>query len=217
LITKVALTEEVNVLYKEAAMGQWAAMAGQAAAKGVQAGSASKAKNEAQDAYNKGLTDEAVRQYGELDAAEADVIFENHAQSLEAQKNLLEARSEVMLRSNLTGTQGDSVDLVLSDIGRGFSSNMSEILDNKERSMENIVKDAENVRVGALRNADRSLQKPYWAAFTQGTANSFAEQQARKNSSGDRTFEDAKRAVPARKTKVNKLDASQVNDKTSYA
>jgi hypothetical protein len=151
-------------------VGQVILAAGVGLAKGAAAYSQEKARNKEQDAYNKGLTDEAVRQYGELDSAEADVIFENHAQSLEAQKNLLEARSQVMLNANVTGTQGDSVDLVLSDIGRGFSSNMSEILDNKERSMENIVKDAEAIRAGAIKSADRSLRKPKWAAFGGGAA-----------------------------------------------
>jgi len=189
---------------------------GMAVAQGYSAYTQAKADEEAQDAYNKQLTEDAIRQYGELDEVEDDIIYESHAQSLQAQKQLLLERSDLFLRAAHTGTYGGTVDLALKDIGRGFSSRMSEITDNKDRNLESVVKQAEEIHAGTKRNYDTTLRRPAWFSGAMG-----ALQGAQAGSSLAGSLSGVKgsgRAVPKRKTDINiKTDASQINTNRQYA
>ena len=127
-----------------------------------------KAEEDSQDAFNRGLLDDAVRGYRELDKAEEDIIYESHANSLETQKQALTARSDILLHAAGTGAYGGSVDSALTDLGRGFSSRMSEITVNRDRHLDNVVSQAEDIQAGVRRSADRTIIQPAW--FSAGMA-----------------------------------------------
>ena len=137
-----------------------------------------KEEEAAQEEYNEGLLNDAVRGYGELDEAESDIIYESHAQSLEAQKQALVGRSNLLLQAAGTGAYGQSVNTALTDLSRGFSSRMSEITVNRDRHLNNVVKQAEEIQAGVRRNADRSIIQPAW--FTAGMTGLRTAQEVEK-------------------------------------
>jgi len=55
-----------------------------------------------------------------------------------------------------------------SDLGRGFSSRMSEITVNRDRHLDNVVSQAEDIQAGVRRSADRTIIQPAW--FSAGMA-----------------------------------------------
>ena len=122
----------------------------------------SEAQKDAQKEYNEALETEAVRQYGELDEAEGDIIYESHAQSLEAQRQLLEARSQIELESAVTGTYGGAVDAAMDDLSSGFGYKMAEVTRNKDIQLRNVVSTAESIRAGAVSSADLTPTAPSW-------------------------------------------------------
>ena len=126
-------------------------------------------KKDAAEAYNKQLQEEAIRQYGELDAAEADAIQESHAQSMQAQRELLQARSNVQLQAAVSGTYGNSVNVAIQDLNTGFGGRMAEITYNRDSQLDEINKTAERIAASTSLNTDTSIQMPsYYKAFSSG-------------------------------------------------
>lgn len=121
-----------------------------------------KKRVEAQDKYNRHLEREAIRQYGELDAIESDIIYESHASSLQAQRELLSATSQVELQSAVTGTYGNSIDASIANLESGFGNRMSEITYNRDIELDNVSKQAEDIAAGATAAGDRTIAQPGW-------------------------------------------------------
>jgi len=129
----------------------------------------SEQQKDAQEEYNKALEKDAIRQYGELDKAEADAIYESHAQSMQAQREALTARSSVQLQAAATGTYGNSVNLAIQDINTGYGGRMAEITYQRESQMDAIDQAAERIQVSTEMGADTNIQQPsYYSAFSSG-------------------------------------------------
>ena len=124
---------------------------------------------DSQEAYNEALSKEAIRQYGELDKAESDAIYESHASSMQAQREYMSAKSQVQLQASATGTQGQSIALAIQDLNTGLGGRMADITYKRESQMDAIDQKAESIRVNPSMNADTSIQMPsYYAAFSSG-------------------------------------------------
>lgn len=155
------------------AAGTWATAIGvgvslvSAAASAAMSIQQSNQQKDAQEKYNKKLTEDAIRQYGELDKAESDAIYESHAQSLEAQREYLSARSQVELQAAVTGTYGNSINLAIQDLNTGVGGRMAEIAYQRESVLDAIDKKAEQIQRSPSLNADTTIQMPsYYKAFT---------------------------------------------------
>jgi len=123
----------------------------------------------AQEAYNEQLEKEAIRQYQELDAVEADVIYESHAESLEAQRQLMVARSTINLQAAVTGTYGNSVATAIQDLNTGFGQRMSEITVRRDVQLDHITRTAEDIQAGTAQASDLNLQQPaFYTAISAG-------------------------------------------------
>ena len=116
----------------------------------------------AQEDYNEALERESIRQYQELDQVEADAIYDSHAESLQAQKDYMEARSSIELQAAVTGTYGNSINLAIQDLNTGYGGRMAEITYNRESVLDQIDRQAENIRVQPDLNADRTIHPPSW-------------------------------------------------------
>jgi len=151
-----------------AAYGGYMALAGAAVSAATTYTSVQQQK-EQQKAYNKSLEKEAIRQYQELDKVEADAIQESHAESLQAQKDYLEARSSIELQAAATGTYGNSIDLAIQDLKTGFGGRMAEITYNREAKLDQVDRQAQSSRTQSGLGADRSIQAPaFYSAFASG-------------------------------------------------
>lgn len=149
-------------------MGAPAIVAGGLAA--VSAASAyetSKANQKAQEDYNEQLKEDAIRQYQELDDVESDIVYESHAQSLQAQREFMLARSQIENQAAASGTQGNSIDIALADLNSGLDSRMSEIIANRDRELNNVVDTARSIERGVAQSADRTITQPSWLAGMQ--------------------------------------------------
>ena len=136
----------------------------------------SKAQQDAQKEYNKSLEREAIRQYSELDEQESDAIKEANAESLQAQKEYMQARSTIELQAAATGTYGNSINTTIQDLKTGYGGRMAEIVYNREVELDNIDKQARNIQAGVGQSADRTVKKPAWYSAFQtglGTYNSM--------------------------------------------
>jgi GTP:adenosylcobinamide-phosphate guanylyltransferase len=124
---------------------------------------------DAQEKYNKKLTEDAIRQYGELDKAEADAIYESHANSMQAQREYLTARSSVQLQAAATGTYGNSMNLAIQDLNTGFGGRMADITYQRDSQLDAIDMKAEQIQRSPSMNADTTIQQPsYYTGFTTG-------------------------------------------------
>lgn len=148
---------------------------GMAAASAGMAYKNSKAQKEAQENYNDALEREAIRQYQELDEVESDALRESHAQSLQAQRNYMEARSAIELQSAVTGTYGRSINMAIEDLNTGLGGRMSEIVYNREARLDQIDRQAESIQAGTAAQADRTVSQPAWySAFSSGLSTGTA-------------------------------------------
>lgn len=130
---------------------------------------ANKAAEDAADAQNKALNEEAIRQYGELDKVESDAIYESHATSLEAQKQLMEARSSVQLQAAVTGTYGNSVNVALQDIKTGFGGRMADIVQQRDSQLDEVNDVAERIQSQTGAQKVTAIKKPaFWSAIQTG-------------------------------------------------
>lgn len=124
---------------------------------------------EAQEEYNLALKNEAIRQYTELDSVENDAIYESHAESLQAQRELMEARSSIELGAAVTGTYGNSINIAIEDLHTGFGGRMAEINYNREAKLDEVDRQAESLRVSAGLGQDRTVHQPaFYSALSTG-------------------------------------------------
>jgi hypothetical protein len=150
------------------AIGTTAALVASLAVSAVSAGASymqAEAQKEAQEEYNEQLRDEALRQYTELSKEEADVIQEGYKQSMQAQREYMQARSSVELQSAATGTYGQSIDLAMEDLATGLGQRFGDITTQKERQLDNIDTQALNIQSGVAKQTDYTITPP---AFYQG-------------------------------------------------
>jgi len=133
-----------------------------AAAGGYASYTSSEAQKEQADAYNKKLKEEALRQYKEIDSAEADAIYESHVESLQSQREFLQARSDIALQSAFTGTYGTSVDTAIQDLNVGLGQRMTEITQRRDAQLDSLTSAASQARAGADASLDRSVSLPSW-------------------------------------------------------
>ena len=132
----------------------------------------SERQKDAQEDYNDALTKDAIRQYGELDKAESDAIYESHAESMQAQREYLTARSSVELQAAATGTYGNSVNLAIQDLNTGIGGRMAEITYKRESVLDAIDQKAEQIQSATVMGADTTIQKPsYYSALSSGLSN----------------------------------------------
>ena len=124
---------------------------------------------EAQEDYNKSLRDDAIRQYAELDKKEVEAIESSYKESLEAQRNYLQARSSIELQAAATGTYGNSVDSVIRDLNAGLGQRISDITTRRNRYLDNIDTQAINLKESTGRGMDYTIQQPsYLTAMSTG-------------------------------------------------
>lgn len=122
---------------------------------------------DAQEAYNEQLKKDAIRQYGELDKAESDIIHESHSKSLQAQRDFMTARSQVELQAAVSGTYGNSVNLAIQDLKTGLGGRMADITYNREAQLDEIDRTAERIQAQPGLNADRTVSAPSWLSAGQ--------------------------------------------------
>jgi len=121
-----------------------------------------KEQEKQQKAYNQQVFEDTLRQYQELDKVEHDVVYESHAQSLQAQREYLQARSQIELNSAISGTAGNSIDLALHDLNTGLGNRMGEINFNRERELDNIDNQSRGLASEGNQRMDRSIHMPAW-------------------------------------------------------
>lgn len=128
----------------------------------------SKAQVDAQEAYNDQLVESAIESYQQLDKQEADAIEQSHKQSLQAQREYLQARSSTELQAAATGTYGQSLDIAINDLNTGLGQRMSDITQQRERHLDNIDTQALNIQGSVSKQADYTVTPPayYQAAMT---------------------------------------------------
>ena len=131
-------------------------------------------QEEAQDDYNKSLKDDAIRQYAELDKKEAEAIESSYRESLQSQREYLEARSSIELQAAATGTYGKSVDSVIRDLNAGFGQRISDITTRRDKYLDNIDTEAFNLQQSVKRGSDYSIQQPAFMAATESGLGTFA-------------------------------------------
>jgi len=149
-----------------AAYAAYAALAAAAVSGAIQYKTSEDTKD-AQEEYNEYLTQDAIRQYGELDKAESDAIYESHAESMEAQRQFMEARSTVQLNAAVTGTYGNSVNLALQDLNTGLGGRMADITYKRESQLNAIDQQAERIQANPASQANRTVTAPsYLSAFS---------------------------------------------------
>lgn len=180
-----------------AAYGGYIAAAS-AAATAATSYQSSKNQAEAQEEFNKSLEAEAIRQYGELDAAESDAIHKSHADSMEAQKQHMVARSSIMLESAVTGTYGNSVSTALADLNTGLGQRFGDITYRRDAELDQINRTAESIKVGAAQGSDRTIRPPAFLTAASTGISTFAG--VRGALSGPSAT--AKLAAPGRTTKL---------------
>lgn len=128
----------------------------------------SSAQADQQSAYNEQVREEAIRQYKELDGAESDAVYESHAQSLQAQREFLQARSSIELQSAASGTYGQSVDVAIRDLHTGLGQRMSDIAYTQDRNFDAINNASQRARAGAGASQVTIQQPSYFKAFSTG-------------------------------------------------
>lgn len=129
----------------------------------------SEQQKDSQEEYNKYIEEQAIAQYAELDKQEVDVIESSYAESMQAQKDYLKARSSVELQAAATGTYGQSIDLAIQDLGAGFGQKIGEIAGKRERELDNIDTQAKNIKGQAEGSGDYSITQPsFYTAFSSG-------------------------------------------------
>lgn len=171
-----------------------AGAAGAAAAGAAMSYKQSKDQEASQEAYNEALEKDAIRQYGELDKAESDAIYESHAQSMQAQRDYLQARSSVELQAAATGTYGNSVNIAIQDLNTGLGGRMAEIAYQRESQLDAIDQKAEQIQSATVMGADTTIQQPsYYSAFSSGLS-SFSSAYNTVNTVGN-TYKSAKPAT----------------------
>lgn len=109
-----------------------------------------------QEQYNKQVHDEAIRQYQQLDAAEADINTDAHAESLQTQKDYLKARSTVELQAAASGTYGQSVDLIIEDLQTGKAQRMADTVLRRDRLLDDVNTTAKDISANAARQFDNT-------------------------------------------------------------
>jgi hypothetical protein len=126
------------------------------------------AQKDAQEAYNEQLERNAIESYAELDKQEADVIEANYKESMQAQREYMQARSSIELQAAASGTYGQSIDLAIEDLNTGLGQRMTDITSRKEMQLDNIDVQAKNIANQAKAQADYTVQPPayYQAAMT---------------------------------------------------
>lgn len=133
-----------------------------------------KKQEDAQEKYNEHLRDNAIAKYSELDKQEADILEQSYKESLESQREYMQARSSVELQAAATGTYGQSIDLAIRDLSAGFGQRMADITTRREIQLDNVDTQARNIKRSVKTQADYTIQPPaYMQAMSTGL-NTFA-------------------------------------------
>jgi hypothetical protein len=171
-----------------------AASVATAAASGYMAYSQTESQKAQQELYNENLQKEAIRQYKELDEVEKDVIYESHAESLQAQREYMQARSTIELQAAATGTYGSAVDLAITDLNVGLGNRMSEITYNRDAQLDQVTSQAEAIQAGTAASYDTTIQQPSWySGLSTGVSTGYRVYSAGTNLS--ESLKESKRAV----------------------
>lgn len=167
--TAAATTATISWLTYAAAAGSLALGAMQAITSYSDGKAMAKAQEKAQKQNNERLLQETIYKYQELDKQEADVIFDAHSKSLEAQKDFMQARSQMEASSAATGTYGQSVNTAIEDLNTSFGGRMADIISDQERSFDAINQRASDIAQGYSAGYDnRRIQQP--SAFRAATS-----------------------------------------------
>lgn len=176
-----------------------AATAATAAASYSSQKQAAKRQRAAQEAHNTAIQKEAIRQYGELDDDEADIIYDSHKESLQAQKEIMVARSTIELQSAASGTGGQSVDAVIENLNLGFGQRTAEIINERDRALDQVNTTARNIAAQAELGQDLTpiAEPSAFSAAIKGAKTGMSIYSTL--SSGGSTLKDAG-AAPSRST-----------------
>lgn len=121
-----------------------------------QAEAAAEAQRQRQEQYNQQVRDEAIRQYQQLDQAEADINTDAHAESLQTQKDFMKARSTVELQAAASGTYGQSVDLIIEDLQTGKAQRMADTVLRRDRLLDDVNTKAGDIQADAQSRLDNT-------------------------------------------------------------
>lgn len=128
---------------------------------GVQQQNLADAEEAQQDKNNKNTTEAAIAAMGDLSPAQRDIQNDSAEEGLKSQADYIRNVSQVNLMSGASGTYGGSVDSMLRDLATTRGRNMSQIVKNRDTQLQDIQKQAEQIRYGARANQDtRLFNKP---------------------------------------------------------
>lgn len=104
------------------------------------------AQKDAQKAYNKALLQSTIDGYKDLDKQESEIIYDAHIKSIGAQKELLRARSSVEANAAATGTAGNSVNVAINDLGRGYGERIADVTHEMNSRFDSVNQEALNLK-----------------------------------------------------------------------
>ena len=131
------------------------------------------AQAKAQEQNNQSIRLAAVQQYDDLSRAERDVIEQADLESLDQQRQHIQAQGRVNAMAGASGTYGGSVDSVLRDLVQTRGRNVAAIRSNKKTQLDDIRVQSEAIRFGArAQQGNRVFTKPKagLVALSAGTA-----------------------------------------------
>lgn len=137
------------------------------------------AQNAAIEKQNQMIFEESIRQYGELDRAEAKSIFDAHSKSISAQKEYMQARAKMETQASASGTMGQTVNTSLQALAGDREDVLNDIEYVNRRNLADINQEAENIRYGTLGRYNynynyNTVQQPSaFAAVVGGVGDAF--------------------------------------------
>lgn len=124
------------------------------------------AEQELQVQNNREIDRAAVRQYSDLSKQENEIQETAALESLEQQKQFIQARGRQLTMASATGTYGSSVDAMLRDLTQTKGQNLEQIRRNRATQLDDVRTQAEQIRFGArAQKGNRIFSKPSAGQF----------------------------------------------------
>lgn len=124
------------------------------------------AEQDLQAQNNAELDKAAIRQYSDLSVTEDEIQEQSALESLEQQKQYIQARGRQLVMAGASGTYGSSVDAMLRDLTQTKGKNLQIINRNRESQLKDIQTQAEQIRYGArAQKGNRIFNKPTLGQF----------------------------------------------------
>lgn len=108
---------------------------------------------------NSVVRNSVLEQYSQLRQPEVDIVKRGTQQSLSNQLNMIQLIERAKLMASASGTGGNSVNTLLSDLRAQGGRNQSAIINNTERELDGITRQADQIRATGISQL-RYLKKP---------------------------------------------------------